>query len=74
MRMGTLGDTQFVGIVLSELETGQHRNPTDRIEYFTDAYFHRPDELAAELEEAGFQLQHLISAHIMAVGQKPEER
>jgi hypothetical protein len=33
---------------------GQHRNPTDTLNYFTTAYFHRPADLYAELEEAGF--------------------
>jgi hypothetical protein len=33
---------------------GQHRNDTTRIDYFTTAYFHRPDELRDELVAAGF--------------------
>jgi hypothetical protein len=36
------------------LRDGQHRNDTDRPEYFTTAYFHRPEDLRAELEAAGF--------------------
>jgi hypothetical protein len=42
-------------IVAGDLETGQHRNPTDNIFYFTDAYFHRPDDLKREVAEAGFE-------------------
>jgi hypothetical protein len=29
--------------------------------YFTDAFFHLPDELAAELSEAGFELVELVA-------------
>jgi ubiquinone/menaquinone biosynthesis C-methylase UbiE len=47
-------DPRFVEIRNRDLEDGQHRNPTGRGDYFTTAYFHRPDQLRAELEEAGF--------------------
>jgi hypothetical protein len=33
---------------------GQHRNPNARDGLFTTAYFHKPEELQAELEAAGF--------------------
>jgi len=33
---------------------GQHRNETSRLDYFTTAYFHRPEELPEELADAGF--------------------
>ena len=32
-----LGDAAFLSIVKTDLETGQHRNPTDDISYFTDS-------------------------------------
>jgi ubiquinone/menaquinone biosynthesis C-methylase UbiE len=51
---GSLGDTSFLSIVEADIETGQHRNPTDNILYFTDAYFHRRAEIRSEMEEAGF--------------------
>jgi ubiquinone/menaquinone biosynthesis C-methylase UbiE len=47
-------DPQFVRIRDQDLIDGQHRNPTDTLEYFTTAYFHRPEDLRAELENAGF--------------------
>jgi len=47
-------DPQFVRIRDQDLSDGQHRNPTDTLDYFTTAYFHRPEDLRAELEEAGF--------------------
>lgn len=47
-------DPRFAAIVRQDLDDGQHRNPTDRLDYFTSAYFHRPDAVLAELEAAGF--------------------
>lgn len=51
---GFLWDPIFEGIVRRDLASGQHRNPTTNPEYWTDAYFHRPDELANEVRNAGF--------------------
>jgi SAM-dependent methyltransferase len=51
---GFLKDPQFAEIVRRDLTDGQHRNPTARPEYFMDTFFHHPDELRAELAEAGF--------------------
>jgi len=51
---GLLDDPTFLPIVEADLETGQHRNPTDNISFFTDAYFHRNDEIRGELAEGGF--------------------
>jgi ubiquinone/menaquinone biosynthesis C-methylase UbiE len=47
-------DPRFVEIRNRDLATGCHVNDTGRIEYFTTAYFHRPDDLRAELAAAGF--------------------
>jgi SAM-dependent methyltransferase len=54
-----LSDAAFARIVERDLLDGQHRNPTDALEYFTTAYFHRPDELRAEVSDAGFDVQGL---------------
>jgi SAM-dependent methyltransferase len=51
-----LQDPQFALIVEQDLRDGQHRNPTERLDYFTTAYFHRPEELAAEVHAAGLAL------------------
>src|SRR5262249_26252392 len=51
---GFLKDAQFAEIVRRDLTDGQHRNPTGRPEYFMDTFFHHPDELRAEIAEAGF--------------------
>ena len=45
-------DPRFVEIRNRDLRDGQHRNTTDRIDYFTTAYFHRPEDLFYELAEA----------------------
>jgi SAM-dependent methyltransferase len=50
-------DPAFAAIVRRDLEHGQHRNETDNWDYFTTAYFHRPDELRAEIASAGFDCQ-----------------
>lgn len=51
-----LHDPRFALIVQQDLRNGQHRNPTERLDYFTTAYFHRPEELAAEVRTAGLVL------------------
>jgi len=48
-------DPRFVKIRDRDLADGQHRNDTDNVDYFTTAYFHRPDDLRSELEVAGFR-------------------
>jgi len=51
-----LDDPVFRRIVDQDLADGQHRNPdpVGRPERFTTAYFHTPDGLASEVEQAGF--------------------
>jgi SAM-dependent methyltransferase len=48
-----LADPEFVAIVEQDLRDGQHRNATGRLDYFTTAYFHRPEELRGEAVAAG---------------------
>jgi ubiquinone/menaquinone biosynthesis C-methylase UbiE len=50
----TYHDVEFRKIVAADIASGQHRNPTNQAAYFTTAYFHRPEELAAEVRDAGF--------------------
>ncbi len=52
---GLGADQAFVRIRDRDLRDGQHRNDTGRPDYFTTAYFHRPDDLREELEAAGFE-------------------
>jgi len=49
----------FVSILERDLHEGQHRNTTGKLDYFTTAYFHRPDELVSELSGAGFHVQEV---------------
>jgi ubiquinone/menaquinone biosynthesis C-methylase UbiE len=50
-------DPRFRSIVEADLAEGQHRNPTERLDYFTTAYFHRPEDLQAEVQGAGFGVE-----------------
>jgi len=50
---GFLDEPGFEPLVRADLATGQHRNPTAHPRFFTTAYFHRAEELAAELTSAG---------------------
>ena len=56
LRTNAIAESEFESIVVADLETGVHRNPNvaTRPEWFTLAYFHRPDELADEVACAGF--------------------
>jgi ubiquinone/menaquinone biosynthesis C-methylase UbiE len=57
---GFFDQPEFAAILDRGLAEGQHRNPTGNLLYFTDAVFHRPDELAAELSEAGLELVDVL--------------
>lgn len=54
-------DSVFQEIMKQDLETGQHRNPTDNPAYFMDTYFHHPQELINEVSRAGFENTKLIA-------------
>ena len=54
-------DPVFRQIMQGDLETGQHRNPTKHPAYFTDTFFHHPDELKAEVASAGFETAGLFA-------------
>jgi ubiquinone/menaquinone biosynthesis C-methylase UbiE len=53
-------DPAFAAIVQQDLEQGQHRNATGTWDYFTTAYFHRPEELRAEVVSAGFSCEAVL--------------
>jgi len=57
---GFIDDPRFFPILEGDLEDGRHRNPTDNPDYFTDAFFHLPDELRAEVTQAGFSVVELV--------------
>jgi len=54
-----LRDPNFARIVEQDLVDGHHRNSTDRLDYFTTAYFHRPEDLRREVADAGFDVEGL---------------
>ncbi len=54
-----LRDKEFARIVESDLVDGRHHNPTNHPDYFTTAFFHRPEELRAEVRDAGFEVEGL---------------
>jgi ubiquinone/menaquinone biosynthesis C-methylase UbiE len=53
LRAGYLEDPAFAAVAAGDLRDGRHRNPTGDPAYFTTAYFHRPEDLAAECTAAG---------------------
>jgi ubiquinone/menaquinone biosynthesis C-methylase UbiE len=55
-----LEDPHFVKIVKQDLLNGQHRNPTDHPHYFMAAYFHHPEELKREIEEADLLCEKVL--------------
>ncbi|MFC2165702.1 class I SAM-dependent methyltransferase [Acidobacteriota bacterium] len=55
-----LDDPAFQKIVKQDLGDGQHRNPTGNPLYFTDTFFHHPDELRAEIESVGLHCEILL--------------
>jgi SAM-dependent methyltransferase len=53
--LGRLGDERFAPIAARGLRYGTHSNPDGRPEWFTTAWFHRPEDLAPEIEAAGLR-------------------
>jgi SAM-dependent methyltransferase len=56
---GLIDDPRFAAILDRDLHDGQHRNPTGNPDYFTTAFFHRPEELESEIRQAGFSVEQL---------------
>lgn len=52
-RIRLFDDPRYEQIVERDLAEGQHRNIVPEQDYFTTAFFHKPSELRAEIEEAG---------------------
>lgn len=57
---GRFDDPTFVDIAAQDRETGCHDNPTDDPSYFTEAYYHLPEELEEELRDAGFEVDSVL--------------
>ena len=56
-----LADPQFIPIYEQDLRYGQHRNPSGDPRFFTTAFFHYPQELIDEVNEAGFRFETLLA-------------
>ena len=54
-----LDDPEFAQMVQRDIASGVHLNPTARLDYFTTAFFHHPEELQREVAEAGFRVDGL---------------
>jgi ubiquinone/menaquinone biosynthesis C-methylase UbiE len=61
LMFGLFEDPEFASVVEQDLRDGQHRNPSNNPNYFTTAFFHHPDELRAETQEAGLEIVELVS-------------
>lgn len=63
---GLLFEPGFREVVEEDLRSGQHRNPDDRPQWWTTAYFHRPEELREEVAEAGLLVRDLVGVEGLA--------
>jgi ubiquinone/menaquinone biosynthesis C-methylase UbiE len=62
---GMIHDPQFYAMCQSELTTGMHNPPANWPGILPEAFFHRPDELCAEVLEAGFTGNKLFAVEGM---------
>ncbi|NJO25781.1 MAG: class I SAM-dependent methyltransferase [Bacteroidia bacterium] len=51
---GFMDDSAFEKIMQQDLQDGNHSNPTDNMNYFTDAHFHTQQEMQEEFTAGGF--------------------
>lgn len=59
LTQGYIDDPPFSPILIRDLDDGQHHGHGD--DYFTTAFFHRPEELEAEVVEVGFDCRGLYA-------------
>jgi ubiquinone/menaquinone biosynthesis C-methylase UbiE len=60
LKSDLFADPLFSQIVQRDLVEGIHENVTGKLDHFTSAKFHRPDELATEVKNAGFSLLSVV--------------
>jgi hypothetical protein len=58
---GFIDDPAFREILAGDLGDGRHSNRSGKIEYFTTAFFHHPDEMEGEILEAGFRGVEIVA-------------
>lgn len=61
-----LFDPRFAEMAARDLSDGQHRNPEDHPHWWTTAFLHRPEELRAEVIEAGLRIRELVGLEGLA--------
>jgi hypothetical protein len=61
-----LFDVEFADIVRRDLVEGRHENPRHRPQWFTTAFFHRPDELREELTDADIDVVEVVGVEGLA--------
>jgi ubiquinone/menaquinone biosynthesis C-methylase UbiE len=54
-------DNDFYKIIIEDIDTGKHINTTSKPQYFTDSYFHHPEELKNEIVEAGLRIVDFLA-------------
>ncbi len=54
-------DPVFQEIMRRDLDSGQHRNPTQNPNYFMDTFFHHPEELREEVASVGFEISSILA-------------
>lgn len=71
---GPIADPAFEAMVVGALRDGVHRNPdvAGHPEWFTLAYFHRPEDLYAEMAAAGFAEVAVLAVEGPGFGVGPE--
>jgi len=58
---GAVFDDEYLRMASQEIETGQHRRPPGWPQLLTTAYFHRPEQLRAEIEDAGLACHDVLA-------------
>jgi ubiquinone/menaquinone biosynthesis C-methylase UbiE len=58
---GQVFDREYLDMVTQEITTGQHRRPPSWPRLFTTAFFHRPEQLRAEIDAAGLVCKDVLA-------------
>ena len=61
-----LFDGEVAQMIDEDLATGQHRNPSGDPQWFTTAYFHRPEEIRQECLDAGLDVLTVLGVEGLA--------
>lgn len=54
-----LDDPVYCAMLEGEVRRGEHHRPREYPRFIAEAYFHRPEELAQEVRDAGFSAEHV---------------